>query len=74
MRHQTPAEPAALQPQRSIDVAEGQEVEIQVKVVPQPLQWGEGLRRCARALANESTKEDDSILEEIHQHWKRGTL
>jgi hypothetical protein len=54
-------------------VAEGQEVEIQMKVVPTPKQWGDGLRRCAGALASEWTEEDDRILEEIHQERKRDT-
>jgi len=34
------------------------------------LQWIEGLRRCAGALANEWTDEDDRILEEIYQSRK----
>jgi hypothetical protein len=33
--------------------------------------WGEGLRRCAGALADEWTEEDDRILEEIYLERKR---
>ena len=52
---------------------DGQLVEVQVKVVPPPNQWGEGLRRCAGSLASEWTDEDDRILEEIYQERKRDT-
>jgi hypothetical protein len=54
-------------------VAEGQEVEVQMKAVPARMQWGEGLRRCAGALAHEWTEDDDRILEEIHEERKRDT-
>jgi hypothetical protein len=56
-----------------LGLTEGQEVEVQVKVVALPKRWGDGLRRCAGALANEWTEEDDRILEEIHQDRKRDT-
>ena len=35
-----------------LGVAEGQEVEVQVKVVSSTTTWGEGLRRSAGALAD----------------------
>ena len=54
-------------------VAEGQQVEITIRTVPATKTWGEGLRRCAGALADEWTDEDDRILEEIHQDRKRDT-
>jgi len=54
-------------------VAEGQQVQITIKTVPAKRPWGEGLRRCAGALANDWTDEDDRILEEIHQDRKRDT-
>jgi hypothetical protein len=54
-----------------LGVADGQEVEIQVKIIPAAKQWGEGLRRCAGALAEEWTEEDDRILEEIYQDRQR---
>ena len=47
--------------------ADSQEVEVQVKIIPAAKLWGEGLRRCAGALADEWTEEDDRILEEIYQ-------
>jgi hypothetical protein len=56
---------------QDLGLAEGQEVEVQVKVVPLPKQWGDGLRRCAGALASEWTEEDDRILEEIYEQGKR---
>jgi hypothetical protein len=54
-----------------LGVAEGQEIEVQVKVVPSTKTWGEGLKPCAGALANEWTEEDDRILNEIYQDRKR---
>ena len=54
-----------------LGLAEGQEVEIQVKVVSSQKRWGEGLQRCAGALANEWTEEDDRVLEEIHLDRQR---
>jgi len=53
-----------------LGVPDGQEVELQVKVVPASRR-GEGLRRCAGALAKEWTSEDDRILEEIHRDRKQ---
>ncbi len=52
-------------------VAEGEQVEITIKTVSAKQPWGEGLRRCAGALAGEWTDEDDRILEEIHEDRKR---
>jgi hypothetical protein len=54
-------------------LAEGQPVEVVIKTPSANLTWGEGLRRCAGALANEWTDEDDRILEAIHQDRKRDT-
>ncbi len=53
-----------------LGIAEGQRVEITVNTVPASGQWGEGLWRCAGALAGEWTEEDDRILEEIYQNRK----
>lgn len=50
-------------------LAEGQEVEVQLRVAPTAQPWGEGLRRCAGALANDP--EWDDIMEEIHQARKQ---
>jgi len=46
---------------------DGQVVEVTVRVVEPPTTWGEGLRRCAGALADSWTEEDDRILEEIRR-------
>ncbi len=56
-----------------LGVAEGQEVEVQVKILQPTRTWGDGLRRCAGALADEWTEEDDRILSEIYQDRKRDT-
>jgi hypothetical protein len=56
-----------------LGVPEGQAVEVQIKMIPSPGSWGDGLRRCAGALADEWTDEDDRILEEIYQDRKRDT-
>ncbi len=53
-----------------LGLAEGQDVEVRIKVVTVTQRWGDGLRRCAGALANEWTAEDDRILEAIHQERK----
>jgi hypothetical protein len=55
-----------------LGLQDGQAVRVQVTpVVPLAEPWGEGLRRCAGALAADWTEEDDRILEEIHQERKR---
>jgi len=56
-----------------LGVAAGQAVEVQVKVVsPAPTErWGEGIARCAGALADEWTEEDDRIFEQIYHDRKR---
>jgi hypothetical protein len=52
-------------------VPAGQEVEVLVTPLPSPLErWGEGLRRCAGALADEWSEVDDRILEEIYRERK----
>jgi hypothetical protein len=51
-------------------VAEGQEVEITIRPLPNRTRWGEGLLRCAGALASDWTEEDDRILAEIHADRK----
>lgn len=52
-------------------IADGQEVQVIVKILKDPRPWGEGLRRSAGALANDNPEEDDKILEEIYQDRKR---
>jgi hypothetical protein len=54
-----------------LGVPAGQGVELVVTLVQAEKKvWGEGLRRCAGALADEWTEEDDRILEEIYQQRK----
>jgi hypothetical protein len=54
-------------------VADGERVEVTMKTLAARTVWGEGLQRCAGALADEWTDEDDRILEEIHKDRARDT-
>ena len=47
-----------------LGLAEGQQVEVQVKILQATPQWGEGLKRCAGALADDP--EWDAIMNEVH--------
>jgi hypothetical protein len=47
---------------------EGQEVEIQMTIVEPPRKWGDGIRRTAGALADDT--EWDAIMQGIHQARK----
>jgi hypothetical protein len=51
-----------------LGVAEGQEVEVQVKVISPPRKWGEGILRSAGGWAE--YPEMDAIMEEIHKARK----
>ena len=51
-----------------LGVAEGQAVEVQVKIVQPANKWGEGIRRSAGGLAN--YPEMDAIMEKIQQERK----
>jgi len=51
-----------------LGMAEGQEVEIQVKVIQPSKKWGEGILRTAGALADDPYW--DAIMEEIYQARK----
>ena len=51
-------------------MAEGQEVEVQIKAVSPTRKWGEGILRTAGALADDT--EWDGIMEEIHRERKGG--
>jgi len=51
-----------------LGLAEGQDVEIQVKILPPARKWGESIRRTAGALADDP--QWDAIMEEIHQQRK----
>lgn len=55
------------------DLADGEEVEVSVRVVARERVWGEGLRRCAGALAEEWTDDDDRILEDLHRERRLDT-
>ena len=57
-----------------LGVAEGQAVEVQVKILSADKPWGEGIRRSAGALADEWTEEDDRILDEIYRERKQSGL
>ena len=52
-----------------LGMADGQEVEVQVKVVSPTRKWGEGILRTAGALADDPYW--DAIMEEIYQERKR---
>lgn len=52
-----------------LDVAEGQHVEVQVRLLPPGRQWGEGIRRSAGGWAD--FPEMDAIMETIQQDRKR---
>ena len=54
-----------------VGLGDGQEVQVFLEPIRPKGQWGEGLRRCAGALADEWTEADDRILEELHQERKR---
>jgi hypothetical protein len=51
-----------------LGVADGQEVEVQVKMIPPARKWGEGILRTAGALADDPHW--DAIMEEIYQARK----
>ncbi|MGP0070199.1 MAG: hypothetical protein ACLQGP_42195 [Isosphaeraceae bacterium] len=51
-------------------VAEGQEVEVQLRIIPSARKWGEGILRTAGALADDP--EWDTIMEQIYQERKGG--
>jgi hypothetical protein len=55
-----------------LGVAEGQEVEVQVRIVQPARKRGEGILRTAGALADDP--EWDAIMEKIHQERKGGMI
>ena len=52
-----------------LGLAEGQEVEVRVEVVPVGKSWGEGILRSAGILADDPDWDD--IMEEIYQARKQ---
>lgn len=53
---------------QDIGVSDGQEVEVQIKVIQPTKKWGDGILRSAGALADDPHW--DAIMEEIHQARK----
>lgn len=58
---------------QSLGLKDGQRVEVTITSTPPVEPWGEGLRRCAGALADSWTDEDDRILEQIYLDRKRSS-
>jgi hypothetical protein len=58
-----------------LGLEEGQRVKVRVQPVNQAPdeRWGDGLRRCAGALADDWTEEDDQILDAIYRGRQTGT-
>jgi len=52
-----------------LGLAEGQEVEVQVKILPSSGKWGEGISRTAGALADDP--QWDVIMDVIYRERKR---
>ena len=53
---------------QDLGIADGQEVEVQIKVLPPATTWGEGILRTAGALADDPYW--DAIMEEVHRGRK----
>ena len=51
-----------------LGLAEGQEVEVQVSILPPARKWGDGILRTAGALADDPYW--DGIMEEVYQERK----
>ncbi len=49
-------------------MAEGQKVEVQIAIVEPTRKWGDGIRRTAGVLADDT--EWDAIMQEIHEARK----
>ena len=54
-------------------LADGEEVEVIVKLAKSRLPWGEGIKRSAGAMATHWTEEDDRILAEIQEDRVRAS-
>lgn len=52
-----------------LGLAEGQDVEVQVKILQPTRKWGEGILRTAGALADDPHW--DAVMEQIYQERKR---
>ena len=53
---------------QDLGVSEGQQVEVQVRLVQPTPHWGDGLRRCAGVLADDPHW--DRIMDEVQQARK----
>jgi hypothetical protein len=53
---------------QDLGVPDGQEVEVQVRVLPPTRKWGEGILRTSGALADDPYW--DAIMEEVHRGRK----
>ncbi len=54
--------------QEDLGLSDGDKVQITIESpAAVPPKWGEGLRRCAGALADDWTDDDDVILRQINQ-------
>jgi hypothetical protein len=51
-----------------LGIPDGQQVEVQVRAVPEVRKWGEGILRTAGALADDPHW--DAIMDEIHEARK----
>ena len=60
-----------IQLDEEIGLAEGQEVEVQVRVLGPTKPWGEGIRRSAGARSDDPHW--DGIMHEIHEERKNDT-
>ena len=60
---------------QDLGLTDGDQVEVTVRLARHHTSeaWGEGLRRCAGALADSWTDKDDRILEQIYQERKTDT-
>jgi hypothetical protein len=56
---------------QDLGLKDGEAVEVSVAPMPPRTVWGQGLARCAGALADQWTDEDTRLLEEIYQDRKR---
>ena len=50
---------------QDLGVADGQEVEVQIKIILPARKWGDGILRTAGALADDP--DWDAIMEEVHR-------
>lgn len=54
--------------EEDLGLTDGQEVQVDVNLIPQPRKWGDGIMRTAGALADDPHW--DAIMERVHQSRK----